>query len=90
MHQLALMDKPTIKYVAERDIDLLLLEEFNANAEFASWFMSVAFPKEKESECIGAWHSVNDPELGESDLIVLYDRGFAILIEKKIDAPVQP
>ena len=90
MHQLALMDKPTIKYVAERDIDLLLLEEFNANAEFASWFMSVAFPKEKESECIGAWHSVNDPELGESDLIVLYDRGLAILIENKIDAPVQP
>ena len=89
-HQLDLMDKNKIKYVSERDIDLVLLEEFNVNAEFSSWFMSVAFPNEKESECIGAWHSVNDPEFGESDLIILYDREFAILIENKIDAPVQP
>ena len=84
------MDNIKIKYVNGCDIDLVLLEEFNVNAEFSSRFMSVAFPNEKESEYIGAWHSVNDLNSEESDLIVLYDRGFAILIEKKIDAPVQP
>lgn len=89
MQQLDLLDIDKIKNVVERDIDLLLLEEFNVNAEFASWFMSEAFPNENKYESVGAWHSVSDPELGESDLIVLFDHGFAVLIENKIDARVQ-
>ena len=79
-----------IKSVSERDIDILLLEEFNSNLEFGSWFLSTLFPNEEESECMGAWHSVTDSKLGESDLIILYESGLAILIENKIDAPVQP
>ena len=79
-----------IKSLKENDIDMLLLKEFNVNSEFSSWFLSTTFSKRKASDCIGAWHSVSDPELGESDLIVLYQDGFAILIENKIDAPVQP
>jgi hypothetical protein len=79
-----------IKSVSERDIDILLLEEFNSNPEFGFWFLSTLFPKEEESECMGAWHSVTDSKLGESDLIILYESGLAILIENKIDAPVQP
>jgi len=39
---------------------------------------------------IGAWHSVRDPELGESDLILMFvstrSEHFALLIENKIDA----
>jgi len=79
-----------IKSVSERDIDILLLEEFNSNPEFGSWFLSTLFPNKEESECMGAWHSVTDSKLGESDLIILYESGLAILIENKIDAPVQP
>ena len=85
-----LEDINKIKSVTERDIDMLLLEEFNVNSEFSSWFRSTTFSKRKASDCIGAWHSVSDSELGESDLIVLYEDEFAILIENKIDAPVQP
>jgi hypothetical protein len=68
---------------------MLLLEEFNTDPHFCSWFLAVAFPHKEQSRCIGAWHSVSDPELGESDLIVLFENRFAILIENKINAPVQ-
>ena len=79
-----------IKNVSERDIDFLLLEEFNTSPEFSDWFLNTVFPNEEKSECVGAWHSVTDAKLGESDLIILYGSGLAILIENKIDAPVQP
>lgn len=69
---------------------MLLLEEFNTDPHFCSWFLAAAFPNRQQSSCMGAWHSVSDPELGESDLIVLYEDRFAILIENKINAPVQP
>lgn len=78
-------------YVAERDIDLLLLEELNVCRDFASWFLrQVRQQSDDVTPLRGAWHSVTDAELGESDLIVLYDDDFAILVENKIDAPAQP
>ena len=87
---MALESVNKIKSVAERDVDLLLLEEINVNPEFSAWFLSKSCPESHNSECVGAWHSVSDPELGESDLIILYKNGLAILVENKIDAPAQP
>lgn len=78
-------------FVAERDIDLLLLEEINVNSEFSSWLFRMAMPQCLDMPaCIGAWHSVTHPQLGESDIVVKYANGHAILIENKIDAPAQP
>jgi len=78
-------------YVAERDIELLLLEELKVNPEFAGWLFELAYKASGSTpDCIGAWHSVSHPQLGESDLIVIYENNSATLIENKIDAPAQP
>lgn len=78
-------------YVAERDVDLLLLEELNVSQAFACWLYRLAAPELPDSRgCVGAWHSVTHPQLGESDLVIKYENGFAILIENKVDAPTQP
>lgn len=77
-----------IDYVKERDIDLLLLEEFMVSPEFCGWFIS------KTTEHSGffnlkAWRSVVDEGLGESDLIVIYEleqQKCALMIENKISA----
>ena len=80
-----------ILYTSERDIDLLLLEEINVNAEFSNWlYQESRGCSTTETKCVGAWHSVTHPQLGESDLVVKYDDDSVILIENKIDAPAQP
>ena len=83
-------DLQKLLYVAERDIDLLLLEELNTNPDFPRWIATQAAPESRFSPCIGAWHSVVHGQLGESDIVTLFDDGLAILIENKIDAPAQP
>ncbi len=75
--------------VAERDVDLLLMEEFHANPAFVSWFCEQLRLAQVEFD--GAWHSVFDAD-GETDLLlrVLADnRRVGILIENKIGAPEQ-
>jgi hypothetical protein len=75
--------------VTERDIDLLLMEEFHISDDFVAWFCS-------EIGLIGvspagAWHSLSDTD-GESDLLlrVLKDgRRIGVLIENKVSAPEQ-
>lgn len=53
--------------VAERDIDLLLMEEFHVSVPFVTWFceqlgiLGASF--------FGAWHSVSDAD-GETDLLL--------------------
>ncbi len=79
-----------IEAVTERDIDLLLLEELNVSEDFASWFYTTIIQSVDAPGISGAWHSVSDPQLGESDLIAVYEDGIAILIENKIDAIAQP
>jgi hypothetical protein len=78
-----------VQSITERDIDLLLLEELNVSPDFSSWFYSKVMSGNPSPILKGAWHSVSDPELGESDLIAIYDNGHAILIENKIDAVEQ-
>lgn len=88
-----MQDIQTVKAVYERDIDLLLLEEFNVSKEFVSWFIDrVAMPVHGPITGFRAWHSLNGSSLGESDLVLTVECGgkaFAILVENKIDAPVQ-
>ncbi len=79
-----------IESVTERDIDLLLLEELNVSDNFSSWVYSVVTDDTDSPQCKGAWHSISDAALGESDLVVIYENGMAILIENKIDALAQP
>ena len=84
------MDVNKIEAVTERDIDLLLLEELNVSNDFSSWFYSVVTNNDSAPLCEGAWHSISDAALGESDLVVIYENGVALLIENKIDALAQP
>jgi len=80
--------------IAERDIDLLVMEELSVSEEFREWFSSRVFGEPIYQSKIGTWHSVSDSQLGESDLIFLFEAvdgsRVAILIENKIDAPPQP
>ena len=41
---LGLEDVRKVKYLTERDIDMLLLKEFNTDADFSAWFLTAAFP----------------------------------------------
>ena len=84
-------DVNKLSYVSERDIDLLLLEELNVNRDFALWMYSLVTGDDPETvELEGAWHSISNAQLGESDLVAIYDDGLAILIENKINASPQP
>jgi len=80
--------------IAERDIDLLVLEELSVSDEFREWFSSRVFGEPIFQSKIGAWHSVSDAQLGESDIVFLFEAidgpRTAILIENKICAPPQP
>jgi len=77
----------------ERDIDVLLAEEFSVSPAFASWFLS----KTKFGDRLGLisdlFVSKSDSD-GESDLVVVYalddNSRIAILIEDKVDALLQP
>ena len=80
--------------VAERDIDLLLLEEFAANADFALWFaQECGMASLKRRPVLSVSRSVTRSS-GESDLEValLGEDGSVqyLLIENKIAARFQP
>ncbi|MGY0560418.1 PD-(D/E)XK nuclease family protein [Luteimonas sp. A277] len=79
-----------VSYVAERDIDLLLLEEINVSPKFSAWLLERVGHLAPSISSAGAWHSVTHAQFGESDLILKFSSGYAILIENKIDAPAQP
>jgi PD-(D/E)XK nuclease superfamily len=72
--------------VAERDIDLLLMEEFHASDAFVTWFCKrLDLP---DVRGVGAWHSVSDSD-GETDLLLRVEadgRRVAVFIENKVSA----
>ncbi len=85
----------SLECVAERDIDLLLVEELSVCDDFARWLAAQAgFEPPVEAAPARAFHSVSDASLGESDIVVVWPLGtegaHALLIENKIDAPAQP
>lgn len=79
--------------VSERDIDLLLLEEFVATPRFARWFVQSTGGSDDVAEVIDARRSVTQSD-GESDLEITLrletGRDLRLLIENKINANLQP
>ena len=72
----------------ERDIDLLIMEEFISNKEFASMFLR-AVGIDDDYSIISAIHSKTDAVLGESDVVFVLEingERHALHIEDKIDA----
>lgn len=87
-------DMDSIRYVAERDIDLLVLEELHVSEPFRVWLAEKVFGRAVRLESfVGAWHSVTHVT-GESDLEVDFIDAEGchrrLLIENKIDANFQP
>jgi hypothetical protein len=75
--------------VYERDIDLLLMEEFHVSADFVTWFAELIGLAGAEFD--GAWHSVTDAD-GETDLLLRVRIGehlVGVLVENKVAAPEQ-
>jgi len=89
-----MLDLKFVASIAERDVDLLVMEELSVSTEFREWFSSRVFGEPMYQSELGAWHSVSDAQLGESDIVFLFEAiggpRTAILIENKIDAPPQP
>lgn len=90
------MDRTTdlvIPGVNERDVDLLLLEEFLSSAEFGAWFIARLDPDLVGLCCVDARRSVIQAN-GESDVEVDFSdsagRRLRILIENKVGAGLQP
>lgn len=86
--------RAAIAGVSERDIDLLLLEEFQASPAFQEWFVAQALGSDVHlGSCIEAVRSVTH-STGESDLEVTFatDDGTRtrIMIENKVTAGLQP
>lgn len=83
-----------IATVAERDVDLLVLEELSVSEKFRKWFAELVFGEPVYRSNVGAWHSVDSNNLGESDLLFLFvaENGIrsATLIENKINALPMP
>lgn len=77
----------------ERDIDLLLAEELSVNPEFADWLKARTGIANRPGTVADIFVSKSN-NLGESDLIAIYELGdgsqFALMIEDKVDAPLQP
>jgi hypothetical protein len=77
----------------ERDIDLLLAEEFSVSPAFANWFLARTAFRGVVASVADVFVSQSDMD-GESDLVVLFERPdgerFALFIEDKIDAAFMP
>lgn len=84
-------DKIKLECVYERDIDLILLEEWNVNPRFVRFFIAKELKIKKVIDSAEAWHSVTD-EFGEADLVLSFQVGEEknlILLENKIAATAQ-
>jgi hypothetical protein len=83
----------TVASVAERDVDLLLLEELIVNAEFLQHFLTLAGVRDSERWSIRRAERSATDSIGESDL-VLHLTGTCgdcvVLVENKLSAAFQP
>ena len=80
-----------VESIHERDVDLILLEELTTDNAFCEWLINeMEFPKLTENK--GAWRSVTDYGLGETDILFSYiseNNKIFVLIENKLDASFQ-
>ena len=75
----------------ERDMDLLIIEEFLADRNFADIFVSKIWSNEYTIEDV--YHSKRDAEYGESDIVIVLNvagKRHALHIEDKVDAMAMP
>lgn len=78
-----------LESLRERDIDLLILEEWSVNPLFSQWVLGEFFDITTYYKNFDGWHSVVSSGLGESDLLLTAENQcskIAILMENKIDA----
>lgn len=82
-----------IERIYERDIDIMLAEEFEVSPAFASWILKQTKFSDVEALVKEVFVSKTD-STGESDLVVIFEKPdaekVALLIEDKIDASLQP
>ncbi|WP_053970228.1 hypothetical protein [Mangrovimonas sp. ST2L15] len=81
-----------VEAIQERDIDLMILEELKCNPLFIDWVLSKSIGKQDAYTFNGAWHSLSQVGLGESDLafkISTEKEEIIFLLENKIDANFQ-
>lgn len=80
-----------VEAIRERDIDLILLEELATDKDFCRWFVErLELPPLTETD--GAWRSISDFGVGETDVFFSYfsgNRKIFVLIENKLDADFQ-
>lgn len=83
--------KITLDTVLERDMDLLIMEEFLAEKDFANLFLDAA-NIDRESQIISMQRSLR-VNMGESDIVILLktqtDKTVALHIEDKVNAEAQ-
>ena len=76
-----------VEGIQERDIDLILLEEFLTDNSFCEWFVrETGLPE--FTELIAARKSITDFGLGETDILFSYksrDKIIFVLIENILD-----
>ena len=77
-----------IESISERDIDMLLLEEFSVSENFQNWFID-KIGNFKINNFIWVWHSISHNIFWESDLVIIFENTdntkIWILIENKIN-----
>lgn len=85
---------PPFALLAERDMDLMLVEEMHSSAPFREWLVGKLYNGTRQfRRFIGAWHTPTLEPLGSIDILFVFEersgRKCAILIENKIDQPKQ-
>lgn len=86
---------PPFALLAERDMDLLVLEEMLSSGPFRKWLVSKLYNGARQFHTmIGAWHTPSLDPLGSVDILFVFEEmalrhKCAILIENKIDQPKQ-
>jgi len=89
------LSAPPFTLLAERDMDLLVLEEMLSSDPFRKWLVSKLYNGTRQlHRLIGAWHTPSLDPLGSVDILFVFEkmtaaRKCAILIENKIDQPKQ-
>jgi hypothetical protein len=79
--------------VRERDIDVLILEEFYASRDFRDWWLKKMRHRDAAGHSVASLkHSLSVPGVGESDVVLrvkTHDNVHAVLVEVKINAAPQ-
>ena len=89
------LSAPPFTLLAERDMDLVVLEEMLSSDPFRKWLVGKLYNGTRQlKRLIGAWHTPSLEPLGSVDILFVFEdittgHRCAILIENKIDQPKQ-